>query len=153
MKTVKDLLKIALREVKIYSPQLSTDDDAWGDSYNFYVDMLKEYELQGVYTGFPIPSGMSDPVGTGLITGTELAYLLMSRIASFFDHSLDRNQSGKADRANSNLLAQQTLGQMKKNYVPSGYWYYNRYPVSCCDCECGGDDPCCECGGGSSNEK
>jgi hypothetical protein len=144
VRTVRDLLKIALREVKIYSPQLSTDDEAFGDAFNFYVDMINEFESQGIESGFYTPSDPSDSVGNALISVTEMAYLLMTRIASYFDHELTRNQMGNADRAESHLMSMQKVKMMKKNYVPTGFGWYNRYAVSCCDNECSKDDPCCE---------
>ena len=139
MRSVKSILRIALREAKQETAFSEADSHAYEDAFNYYIDMLEEFEAQGIVTGYEIPASMNDDIGAGNITNIEMASLLVMRIAPFFSYQTTMAQNGKASRSNSNLLARQEIPEMKKNFVPSTYPYYDRNPISCCD-----DDDCCD---------
>ena len=143
MRSVRSIIRNVLRDAVQETAYSEADSTAYDDAFDYYVDMLIEYDNMGIDIGYPMPRSIDDEIGTGVISNSEMASLLLIKVSSFFAYQPTFIQKGGYEKAYENLMAAQPIKSMKPNGVPSTYPYYDRNPVSCCnesDCDCEQDN-------------
>jgi hypothetical protein len=136
-RTVKYIVSGALTEVKMQTSYLSASPSDFDKAFNGYIDMLAEFENDGIITGIAYPDQINANIGYE-VPHNDLIMMLAERISNQFSYTLTTRQGSLAQEGYSRLIARQPRKKMACNPVPNGYRFYN-YPTDCC---CGIHDDC-----------
>lgn len=135
LRTVKYVVRGAIQQMGIETPMREAPDGVYDDVFNTYIDMLISWQDQDIVSGLDIPSNIDFPLSAS-VPAQDLIYMLLQYSAGKYQISLTPLQAGGYSKAWEALIERQVVPSIACNPVPSGYAYYNRYPV-----ECGCDEP------------
>lgn len=120
-----------LRQITLSFPEY--DDGADSIVFNSYIDMLISFKNQGIVTDLEIPNSIDNPLGN-TVPADDLIAMLTKRVASKFNHAINREQGNSASRAYSDLMLRQRVPSMARNpIVSSSRVDYNRGYYGRCD--------------------
>lgn len=129
---VKYVVDKVLRQMKIVTDFVtSAPDGAIDKVFNDYIDMLIDWDSQGIVSGLTIPDNVNNPLGNS-VPANNLIAMLTARSAGEFNYALTAVQMGAQSRAFGDLMAGQCKPSIASNPVPNGYLRYNRWPINCC---------------------